>query len=154
MTVLSSFEEKTADARACAQSGHCPFKLLSKWTPVHSAVPQGTTFGPILSLQTMALRSPLDISVSLGRRCSGTLTIYQNGQIELNYLEPEKAIELVACEAQTYFRSSLLSLRKRGEKGRPEIRVRFARYRVGCFIRKYKETGRREGKKRNSQSYT
>ena len=39
-------------------------------------------------------------------------------------------------------------------KRRPEIRVRFARYRVGCFIRKYKETGRREGKKRNSQSYT
>ena len=25
MTVLLSFEEKTDDARACAQSGHCPF---------------------------------------------------------------------------------------------------------------------------------
>ena len=24
MTVLLSFEEKTDDARACAQSGHCP----------------------------------------------------------------------------------------------------------------------------------
>ena len=27
MTVLLSSEEKTDDARACAQSGHCPFKL-------------------------------------------------------------------------------------------------------------------------------
>ena len=27
MTVLLSFGEKTDDARACAQSGHCPFKL-------------------------------------------------------------------------------------------------------------------------------
>ena len=26
MTVLLSFEEKTDDARACAESGHCPFK--------------------------------------------------------------------------------------------------------------------------------
>ena len=26
VTVLLSFEEKTDDARACAQSGHCPFK--------------------------------------------------------------------------------------------------------------------------------
>ena len=26
MTVLLSFEENTDDARACAQSGHCPFK--------------------------------------------------------------------------------------------------------------------------------
>ena len=29
MTVLLSFEEKTGDAGACAQSGHCPFKLFS-----------------------------------------------------------------------------------------------------------------------------
>ena len=28
MTVLLSFEEKADDARACAQSGHCPFKGL------------------------------------------------------------------------------------------------------------------------------
>ena len=28
MTVLLSFEEKTDDARACAQSGHCLFKML------------------------------------------------------------------------------------------------------------------------------
>ena len=27
LTVLLSSEEKTDDARACAQSGHCPFKL-------------------------------------------------------------------------------------------------------------------------------
>ena len=30
MTVLLSFEEKTDDARACAQSGHCPNALMSK----------------------------------------------------------------------------------------------------------------------------
>ena len=30
MTVLLSFEEKTDDARACAQSGHCPFKVPNK----------------------------------------------------------------------------------------------------------------------------
>ena len=29
MTVLLSFEEKKDDARACAQSGHCPFNTLS-----------------------------------------------------------------------------------------------------------------------------
>ena len=29
MTVPLSFEEKTDDARACAQSGHCPFKCLN-----------------------------------------------------------------------------------------------------------------------------
>ena len=30
MTVLLSFEEKTDDARACAQSGHCPFNLFEE----------------------------------------------------------------------------------------------------------------------------
>ena len=34
MTVLLSFEEKTNDARACAQSGHCPFKM-SKFIAGH-----------------------------------------------------------------------------------------------------------------------
>ena len=63
------------------------------------AVPQGTKLGPILSLQTMALKSPPDICVSLGRWRSGTLTIYENGHIKLNYLEPEKAIELAALFA-------------------------------------------------------
>ena len=63
------------------------------------AVPQGTKLGPILSLQTMALKSPLDKCVSLGRCGSGNLTIYENGYIKLNYLEPEKAIELAALFA-------------------------------------------------------
>ena len=30
MTVLLSFEEKTDDACACAQSGHCPFNLFNE----------------------------------------------------------------------------------------------------------------------------
>ena len=30
MTVLLSFEEKTDDARACAQSGRCPFNLFEE----------------------------------------------------------------------------------------------------------------------------
>ena len=37
MTVLLSFEEKTYDAHACAQSGHCPFKNInSKNVVIHS----------------------------------------------------------------------------------------------------------------------
>ena len=32
MTVLLSFEEKTDDACACAQSGHCPFKAKCQFT--------------------------------------------------------------------------------------------------------------------------
>ena len=35
---------------------------------------------------------------------------------------------MLACEAQTYFRWSLHSLRREGEKRRPEIRLRFAGY--------------------------
>ena len=34
----------------------------------------------------------------------------------------------IACEAQTHFRSSLLSLFFGGEKRRPEMRLRFAGY--------------------------
>ena len=37
MTVRLSFKEKTDDARACAQSGHCPFKsfhICAAWAPL------------------------------------------------------------------------------------------------------------------------
>ena len=39
-----------------------------------------------------------------------------------------EASQMVACEAQTHFRSSLLSLPTEGEKRRPEMRLRFAGY--------------------------
>ena len=40
MTVLLSFEEKTGDARACAQSGHCPFNWFS---PFSDCIKEGLT---------------------------------------------------------------------------------------------------------------